>query len=121
MKTTNDFVDFPIPLGAEWLHTKKGIFDEIVNDPAIQVNVQTTKYHKVRDIGWYDGEELPIGLMGFGKDQKFVDSSWLDFFKDYIVPSIQERILYDQIVKSMTIFRIKQPLPLQIEPMKPIK
>lgn len=86
MKRTIDFVDFPIPLGAEWLHTERGVFSEIVNDNSIQVEVETVGY----------------GLLaGFGQDRKFVNSTWFDFYEDFIVPSVNGRIVYNEIVQSI--------------------
>ena len=82
MKTTNEFVDFPIPLGAEWLHVKRKVFDEIINNPTKKVNIKTTRY-KALDDALYDGEETFMIEMGFGIDQKFIGSSWLDFYKQY--------------------------------------
>ncbi len=80
MKINIDFADFPIPLGAEWLETNKNIFQEIVNDSSILVDVETVK-------------DAP--------DQKFVNSSWFNFFEQYIVPSIGDKIVYSTIVESI--------------------
>ncbi|MCB0515033.1 MAG: FAD-dependent oxidoreductase [Chitinophagales bacterium] len=80
MKINTDFADFPIPLGAEWLETSTNIFQEIVNDSSVQVNVQTV-------------EDEP--------DRKFVNYSWFNFFEDYIVPSISHKISYNTIVQSI--------------------
>ena len=41
MRINTEFADFPIPLGAEWLETDTGIFQEIVNDSSVQVDVDT--------------------------------------------------------------------------------
>ncbi|MEL6811818.1 MAG: FAD-dependent oxidoreductase [Bacteroidota bacterium] len=100
MKTTNDFVDFPIPLGAEWLHVKRKVFDEIINQPNTEVNIETTRY-KATDNALYDGEEAFMIEMGFGIDQKFIGSSWLDFYKEYILPSVQDEIMYNQMATSI--------------------
>ncbi len=80
MKINTEFADFPIPMGAEWLETKVGIFKEIVNDPAVAVDVETVK-------------DAP--------DRKFVNYSWFNFFEDYIVPSISSKISYNTIVNSI--------------------
>ncbi len=80
MKINTDFADFPIPLGAEWLETSTNIFEEIVNDSSISVNVETIS-------------DAP--------DQKFVNSSWFSFFDEYIVPSISNKIKYNKIVESI--------------------
>ncbi len=80
MRINTDFADFPIPLGAEWLETSTSIFREIVNDPSVQISVET-----VRD----------------APDRKFVNYSWFNFFEEYIVPSISNKISYNTIVQSI--------------------
>lgn len=80
MRINTDFADFPIPLGAEWIETGTNIFQEIVNDSSVQVNIQT-----VAD----------------DPDRKFINSSWYSFFEEYIVPSISDKISYNTIVESI--------------------
>ena len=80
MKINTSFADFPIPLGAEWLETSKGIFQEIVNDAAVQVDIQT---------------------FADNPDRKFVNYSWFNFFENYIVPSIANDISYNTIAHSI--------------------
>jgi len=101
IKTNTDFVDFPIPLGGEWLHVEKGVLDEIVNDDSIHVNIETTPYDLDNDIALYEGQEVTIEDIGFDIDQKFIGSSWLDFFKQYVVPSVEDRILFNEVVESV--------------------
>lgn len=80
MKINTDFADFPIPLGAEWLETGTDIFQEVVNDPSVNVNIETIP-------------DEP--------DRKFVNNSWYGFFEEYIVPSIADKIAYNTIVESI--------------------
>lgn len=80
MKINTDFADFPIPLGAEWLETSTNIFQEIVNDPSISVNVDT---------------------IADAPDRKFVNYSWFNFFEEYIIPSIADNIVYNTIAQSI--------------------
>ncbi|GAB5554474.1 MAG: hypothetical protein Sapg2KO_40650 [Saprospiraceae bacterium] len=80
IRINTDFADFPIPLGAEWIETDLGIFDKIVNDSSVSVNVQTF-------------EDAP--------DQKFLNSSWFNFFEEYVVPSISSKISYNTIVQAI--------------------
>ncbi len=75
-----DFADFPIPLGAEWIETSTSIFQEIVHDPTVQINIET----------------IPDS-----PDRKFVDYSWYNFFDEFIVPSIKPKISYNTIVQSI--------------------
>lgn len=80
IRLNTTFADFPIPLGAEWLETDTGIFQRIVNDSSVEVDVET-----VPD----------------GSDRKFVNYSWFNFFEEYIVPSISNKIVYNSIVQSI--------------------
>ncbi|WP_462251743.1 flavin monoamine oxidase family protein [Ekhidna sp.] len=101
MKRTLDFANFPIPLGAEWLHVERGIFDEIVNDSSVDIGIKTTPYDLENDYGLYDGEELSIEDLGFESDQKFVNATWFDFFEQYIVPSVKDRIAYNKVIETI--------------------
>ncbi|MEN0004098.1 MAG: FAD-dependent oxidoreductase [Bacteroidota bacterium] len=100
-KTNNSFANFPIPLGAEWLHVERGIFDEVINDDTIQVDIATTPYDPDVDYGLYQGQEVGVGDIGFTIDQKFINSSWFDFFEQYVVPSVQQNILFEEIVETI--------------------
>lgn len=80
MKINSSFADFPIPLGAEWLEGSTNVFQEIVNDPTVKVDIQTV-------------EDTP--------DRKFINYSWYSFFEEYIVPSIAENITYNNPVHSI--------------------
>ncbi|RNC87862.1 MAG: amine oxidase [Winogradskyella sp.] len=101
MKRTLDFVDFPIPLGGEWLHVEKGVLSEIINDPSVPINVKTKPYDMDVDYALYEGEEVYLKDIGFKIDQKFINSSWFDFFEQYVVPSVQNNILFNAVVKSI--------------------
>ncbi len=80
MKINTSFADFPIPLGSEWLETSTGIFQEIVNDSSIKVTVRT---------------------IADNPDKKFIDYSWFNFFEDFLVPSIIDKISLNTIAQSI--------------------
>jgi monoamine oxidase len=80
MKISTDFAEFPIPLGAEWIESNTKIFTEILNDTSVQFDIETIN-------------DLP--------DYKFVDSSWFNFYEQYIVPSISDKIVFDSVVNSI--------------------
>ena len=101
MKRTTSFADFPIPLGAEWMHVAPSILDEIVNDSSVQININTTPYNSATDYGLFQGEEISVEEIGFTIDRKFINATWLDFFEQYIVPSIEDRIQFNQVVQSI--------------------
>ena len=101
MKRTKDFADFPIPLGAEWLHVERGVFGEIINDDTVDINVATTPYDHETDVGLFEGMQISTEDIGFTIDQKFINSTWFDFFETYVVPSVESQIRFNQIVESI--------------------
>ncbi|MEM9862451.1 MAG: FAD-dependent oxidoreductase [Myxococcota bacterium] len=94
MKRTTEFVDFPIPLGAEWLHEAPNELARIVNDDAIDVTTALQAYASSDLAGFYNGQLL-VGAAGGVPDLKFVGATWFDFFDTYIVPSVLPRIRFD--------------------------
>ncbi|MEM6395765.1 MAG: FAD-dependent oxidoreductase [Bacteroidota bacterium] len=101
MKRTNDFVDFPVPLGAEWLHVERGVFKEVINDPNVNIDVQTTPYDNDNDYALFEGMQISTEDVGFTIDQKFIGGSWFDFFETYILPSIADKIKYEHVVTAI--------------------
>lgn len=101
VKRTLDFADFPIPLGGEWLHIETSIFEEIVNDNTVEVSVNTKPYNATTDFGLSDGEQISISEAGLEEDRKFIGTSWLDFYEEYIIPSITTQIRYSTVVESI--------------------
>ncbi|MEM9039236.1 MAG: NAD(P)-binding protein, partial [Actinomycetota bacterium] len=82
---TRDFVDFPISLGGEWLHVERTVLDDIVADESVNIETVTVGYEEDGDFAMVDEDgtlvRLSLGDVGFDIDQKFVGSSWLDFFE----------------------------------------
>ena len=101
MKRDTEFADFPIPLGAEWLHVGTEIFDEIVNDSSINVSVETTGYNLDEDFALIEGEMYSLEDIGFTIDRKFINSTWFDFFEEYIVPSVSQNIRFETVVNQI--------------------
>jgi len=101
IKTNNSFTNFPIPLGAEWLHVDTSLFAEIVNDSSTSVSVNTVGYDHWNDWGLHDGEEITVTQAGFRNDHKFIGTSWLNFYETYILPSVQSNIRYNQQVSAI--------------------
>ncbi|MBQ4810600.1 FAD-dependent oxidoreductase [Pseudoalteromonas luteoviolacea] len=101
MKRTTDFADFPIPLGAEWIHVKPNILSEIVNDDSVNIDVKVEKYNPDIDYALYEGEKISIEQIEMNKESKFVNSTWFDFFEQYIVPSVEKHIIYGAVVEKI--------------------
>ena len=101
MKKTDNFADFPIPLGAEWLTASTSIFNEIVNDKAVPVNVNTIGYNQNIEYGIWENGRLLLSDLGSFNYRKFVNGTWFDFFEEHIVPSISENIVYNSAIHTI--------------------
>lgn len=97
-----DFADFPISLGAEWVHVKAEILDEAVNDASVEVMTDLVSYEPKDQVAYFDGAltMAPLEPAVFDGDLKFKGSSWLDFFNTYIQPGVADTLVFDtQIVE----------------------
>jgi monoamine oxidase len=100
IRQLDGFVDFPISLGAEWLHADPDTLDRIVDDRAVDVNIATVGYRSNDTIGYYDGE-LTIEEVGPSADLKFVGATWFGLFERFVVPGIVARLQFDTQVVSI--------------------
>jgi monoamine oxidase len=91
MRHLTDLVDFPIPLGAEWIHDDATVLDDVAGQP---VQVPLASYGPDDILGYYDGA-LSLEPMADDADLRFVGSSWLGFFDTFIVPEISDRLQFD--------------------------
>lgn len=94
IKHTTTFTDFPISLGGEWLHVDQSELNVIVNDPSVSVTTKMLAYTDAETYGDFVDGKLTISPLGDIGDKKFVGGSWLTFFNEYIVPTIQSNILF---------------------------
>lgn len=102
MKRTTTFVDFPVPLGAEWLHGSPIEFTKIVNDESIQIATQTVGYDSQDIVGYYDNGVYTTAAHGDpGTDRKFINSTWFDFFDTYIAPSVLSNTQFNTVVNAI--------------------
>lgn len=101
MKRTKTFTDFPIPLGAEWLHVSESIFGEIVNNNSVQINQEMIPYSPQDSYGMFQNGALEIDTLGSYSDLKFKNSTWFDFFDQYIVPTVLPNIEFNTVVSSI--------------------
>ncbi|MCA9837288.1 MAG: FAD-dependent oxidoreductase [Trueperaceae bacterium] len=99
LKRTLEFADFPIPLGAEWLHVGPEVFEEITN--GAPVTVKTIGYNADDRYAVWENGALTFDELGDYDDRKFVNSSWFDFFEEYVVPTVAPYIHYHTEVKAI--------------------
>lgn len=102
MKQTTSFVDFPIPLGAEWLHSSTSEFSEIINDSAVEITTQTIGYSYSDVVGHFEDGQYMTEVHGDpGEDKKFINSTWFDFFNTYIAPTVLPKTRFNKVVSTI--------------------
>lgn len=104
VKKIADFADFPIDVGAEWIHKwieakppvlKNLLANKEPNFPTFQDNASDYKV-------WKNGklkEPKILNLFSSGtNDFKFRNATWFDFFDQLVTPSLKEKIHYNSPV-----------------------
>ncbi|MEM7512146.1 MAG: NAD(P)/FAD-dependent oxidoreductase [Bacteroidota bacterium] len=102
IKEIRDFADFPIDLGAEWIHTHPSILAEIINDETVNAEVDIINYSPDTIHIWKNGELKKRNFASnFYGEHKFKNSGWFDFFEQHIVPSVRSNIRLNSPVNEI--------------------
>lgn len=102
LKKTTDLADFPIDLGAEWIHVHPRILTEIVKKPSVDGVFETIVYNPKKIQSWNKGRLRKHGyLRAFYSEWKFKRSTWFDFFEQSIVPAISAEIRLNSPVTAI--------------------
>ncbi len=102
VKKIEGFADFPIDLGAEWIHTEPEIFSELLNQQGVENNIETIEYDPQTYLIWADGKLKPRNYYKYlYSEYKFKNSTWYDFFDQYVEPEITAQINYNQQVTEI--------------------
>lgn len=93
LKQAEGFADFPIDLGAEWIHTDPKVLDELIGKPKGTAGVETIVYNPQTLQSW-NNEKLKSHnyIRHFYSEWKFKRTTWHGFFEAFIVPEIAEHI-----------------------------
>lgn len=105
MACATSISNFPTPLGAEWVHTSDDVFSEIVNNAAVDTSNPALVGYNTSDLQdvYSNGvlSTIPLGQEGAGNDRKFINSCWKEFFSEYIIPQIANKIRYNTPVTAI--------------------
>ncbi|WP_299548051.1 NAD(P)/FAD-dependent oxidoreductase [Seonamhaeicola sp.] len=92
------FADFPIDIGAEWIHTSPKVLSEIANDPKANETIETIEYNP-NVYYLIDGALYPDSSSY--SENKFKNTTWYGFFENYIVPDILQNIRFKKQVTEI--------------------
>jgi len=102
VKRAADFADFPIDLGAEWLHADPIVLSEILDDSSITDNIELITYNP-QNISTWNNSKLSRHnwVRNFYSEHKFKNTTWYGFFEKYMIPKIGDKIIYNQPVTEI--------------------
>ena len=86
IQKNQNFADFPIDIGAEWIHEDKSILNYLINQPGNEANVETILYQPM------NVHQVVGNIISKRPNQEMVD-----YYEDYI-KSINSRILHGMIL-----------------------
>lgn len=102
VKKTDTFADFPIDLGAEWLHDQPSIFKDLINDENVEGSIDMISYQPEEIHFWNNGtlSETNFGSH-FYREYKFKRTTWFDFFEDFIIPHISDKTEFNKVITEV--------------------
>ncbi|MCT4624851.1 MAG: FAD-dependent oxidoreductase, partial [Schleiferiaceae bacterium] len=102
MKRLDNFVDFPIDLGAEWIHASPTILAQILSDPEANATVNFVNYTPQTIYTYNNGKlKKQNWANNFYGEYKFKDSTWFGFFEKYIAPKVIPHLSLDSPVTQI--------------------
>ncbi|MEL6695188.1 MAG: NAD(P)/FAD-dependent oxidoreductase [Bacteroidota bacterium] len=102
VKKAANFADFPIDLGAEWIHTNPQILSELLDEEDAAADIDIIRYNPQSLWIWSEGKLKKRGFFTeFYSEYKFASTTWYEFFEQYVVPSIADDIIYDAPVATI--------------------
>lgn len=97
------FADFPIDLGAEWIHDEPDILGEIIGRGDTDLGIETIDYRPQTYQVWTDGHLYNRNLLRFGYGEvKFRTTTWYGFFETFIVPELGDSIVLNAPVSDIS-------------------
>jgi monoamine oxidase len=101
------FADFPIDLGAEWIHNNPEILDVLSGEVGTAAGTPLIPYH-LQDTYPWDGVDYTAvsqkqndRVFAFFPEYKFKDSTWYSFVSEHFGQRVEHRIQYNDPVVSI--------------------
>lgn len=107
IKMDTSFADFPIDLGAEWIHNKKETLNRIIGSDESNPDVDVLLYQPL-DIYHWDGKdykkysESMLKLMySESKEFKFKNTTWYQYINHHFTKNVLDKIVYNAPVTDI--------------------
>ncbi|MEO1417920.1 MAG: NAD(P)/FAD-dependent oxidoreductase [Bacteroidota bacterium] len=106
LKKDTTLADFPIDLGAEWIHSHPKVLNVIKGKKSEEVDEAVIPYKLDTVLKW-DGKALKPSTFflkyfyDFMPESKFKNSTWYDFLDENIAQEVKHKIIYHAPVRSI--------------------
>ena len=92
VRRASDFVDFPIDVGAEWIHEDPAVLATLIDDPSAEGDIDVLPYSPESVANYQDGlVQLNVGA-NYYSEYKFKSTTWFGFLEEHIAQPIADRI-----------------------------
>ena len=102
------FADFPIDLGAEWIHEDKSILNYLINQPGNEPDVETILYQPMNvqevvgnTISQISNQDMVDYYANYITEYKFKNTTWYDFIYENFTQNIEQNIIYNSKVTTI--------------------
>ena len=107
LKKDTNLADFPIDIGAEWLHSAPVTLNKLKGKHGDEIDEELIPYHLDCTAVW-NGTEYKINpgwqdnfMYNFMPESKFKNSTWYDFVNENIAKTVLHNIQYNSPVVSI--------------------
>ena len=107
LKKDTTLADFPIDIGAEWLHSAPITLNKLKGKRGTEIDEELIPYHLDSTASW-DGKEYKVDphwqnnfMYNFLPESKFKTSTWYDFVNENIAETVKHKIQYNSPVNSI--------------------
>ena len=102
-----DFADFPVDLGAEWIHNRKDILDLLSGQEGTAAELDLIPYHLENAYIWENNEYRQISQQlldlrfQFFPEYKFKDTTWNNFIRAHFAEHVLHNIKLNSPVSQI--------------------
>jgi len=107
LKKDTSLADFPIDIGAEWLHSAPVTLNKLKGKRGNEIDEELIPYHLESTATW-DGKKYKTYpnwrnnfIYNFLPESKFKSSTWYDFVNEHIAKTVKHKIEFNSPVTSI--------------------
>ena len=94
--------DFPIDLGAEWIHTDATVLGDIIDAGPTDLGVETIEYRPQTYKLWYKNRFYDRNFLRHGyAEVKFHHTTWAGYFERFMLPDIEDDLVLNAAVTDV--------------------